>query len=120
MFNGLLSLEAILTLKYVNKRFVEEMKGMADATSIDYELIRNINLVQELMQGAGASSMVSAWGEATESSAFYVLRTLDWPASSAVNKHPLITVYNSNEEGSFPFMNIGYASLIGSITTINN
>lgn len=37
-----------------------------------------------------------------------------------INKYPLITVYNSNEEGSIPFANIGYAGIIGSITSVNS
>jgi len=62
MFNGLIDLDAIVTLPYTPSRYTDEMKGMADASEIEFKRIRNLNLVQEVLQSAGASSILGAWG----------------------------------------------------------
>ena len=47
------------------------------------------------------------------------LRALDWDATSPINQFPTIIFYEPTETGSKPFANIGYLSLIGSLTAIS-
>ncbi len=41
-------------------------------------------------------------------------------SDAPVNKYPAIVIYNSIESNSFPFANIGFAGLIGSLTAFSS
>jgi len=47
------------------------------------------------------------------------LRALDWDSDTPLNKHPAIIVYHSNEPGSKVFANIGFAGIVGAITSFS-
>lgn len=47
------------------------------------------------------------------------LRALDWDSDCPINRYPTITIYHPTEPGSYSFANIGYASMIGSITALS-
>lgn len=53
----------IVTLPYTNKRWIEEFKGISDASGIKLMDIIHLNLFPELTQAA--CSIVGAWGPAT-------------------------------------------------------
>lgn len=65
-------------------------------------------------------TILGAWKESTVDNHLLTLRALDWEPEAPVSKFPLITVYHSTEKGSYPFANIGYNSLIGSITAVGS
>jgi hypothetical protein len=44
---------------------------------------------------------------------------LDWEPTAPVNQYPSVIIYESTEEGSKTFANIGYMGLIGSLTAIS-
>lgn len=107
----------LVTIPYTNKRWIEEFKGISDASGIKLIDLIHLNLFPELTQAA--CSIVGAWGAATTGNVVRQLRALDWSPDAPVNKYPLITVYHSTEKGSNVFANIGFAGLIGSITAFN-
>ena len=63
--------------------------------------------------------MIGAWGPATEDNKLYHLRALDWDANAPSNQHPSVIIYESTEEGSNTFANIGYLGLIGVLTAMS-
>lgn len=65
-------------------------------------------------------SIVGAWSNATTDHKLLTLRALDWEENAPLSKNPTVIVYHSTEEESFPFANIGYAGLIGSITAVGS
>ncbi len=75
------------------------------------------NMLPELTQAA--CTIYGAWGEATADGKLYHLRALDWEPTAGVNQYPTVIIYDSNEENSKPFANIGYMGLVGSLTAMS-
>lgn len=63
--------------------------------------------------------MLGAWGPATEDNKLYHLRALDWDRNAPSNQYPAVVIYESTEEGSNTFANIGYLGLIGVLTAMS-
>lgn len=61
-------------------------------------------------------SILGAWGKATQNGDLVQLRALDWDSNNPINKNPAIIVYDMDEKGSKPFVNVGWAGFVGSIT----
>jgi len=113
-----LDLDYLATLIFTPLRYNEELRGIADASGISFTNLTRMNLYPELTKAS--CSIVGTWGSATEGSKLAQLRALDWNSDMPINQNPLITIYHSTEPGSFPFANIGYAGLIGSITAMSS
>jgi isopenicillin-N N-acyltransferase-like protein len=90
------------------------MRGIAEGSGIPIKVWRRINLVPELLKAS--CSIGGWWGPATESGQLIQLRALDWEQHCPWSRFPMITVYNSNEQGSVPFANIGWVGFLGSLT----
>jgi hypothetical protein len=80
-------------------------------------LLRRINFFPEITKAA--CTIVGAWGSATEDGSIYHLRTLDWDGNAPMSKYPAIIIYESTEEESNTFANIGYLGMIGALTAIS-
>mmetsp|Transcript_7353 Transcript_7353/g.10840 ORF Transcript_7353/g.10840 Transcript_7353/m.10840 type:complete len:413 (+) Transcript_7353:107-1345(+) len=103
---------------YTNEKIFEEMKGLADATGIDYYMIRRIHLIGELTQGK--CSMMGAWGEATEAGKTIQLRAFDWDVKGPFKNYPSVTVYHPNEGNGHPFINIGFVGFVASFSGMSS
>mmetsp|Transcript_27006 Transcript_27006/g.23893 ORF Transcript_27006/g.23893 Transcript_27006/m.23893 type:complete len:290 (-) Transcript_27006:537-1406(-) len=113
IFNDVLALEYLDTFFFTPERFEKEMKGMADGSGVSESWIKHINLLPELIKAQ--CTIAGAWGEATAGNATLQLRALDWDASAPMSKHPLVSVYHFDIEGSQTFANFGWAGIIGSL-----
>lgn len=71
-----LDLNYEITLPYTNKKYYEEMRGIADGSGVDFSYFRRIHMIGELTKGA--CSMFGAWGKATTEGQVVQLRALDW------------------------------------------
>lgn len=71
-----LDLNYEITRPYTNKKYYEEMQGMADGSGVDFSYFRRIHMIGELTKGA--CSMFGAWGKATTDGQTVQLRALDW------------------------------------------
>lgn len=71
-----LDLNYAITLPYTNKKYYEEMRGIADGSGVDFKYFRRIHMIGELTKGA--CSMFGAWGNATSNGQTVQLRALDW------------------------------------------
>jgi isopenicillin-N N-acyltransferase-like protein len=119
-----LDLTADATKAFTGAYFFEEMQGMADATGLDYKMIRRVHMIGELTKGS--CSMYGAWGGATADGNTLQMRALDWDTSGPFQDYPQVTVYHKsssesvdgrirgNEEATFA--NVGWTGWIGSIT----
>jgi len=112
IFYGL-DLEEMVTKHYTPQRFLDQMKGMSDASGINYDFLAKINLFPELV--GAACSMAGMWGPATTTGSLLQLRALDWDYSAPMSQFPLITVYNSNEQGANIFATFGWVGIIGTL-----
>jgi hypothetical protein len=83
------------------------MRGLSDASGVDYDTIRRIHMIGELTKGS--CSMYGAWGAATPDGGLLQLRALDWAADGPFRNYPQITVYHSNgsESEGNSFANFG-------------
>jgi hypothetical protein len=73
-----------------------------------------VNMLPEYTR-AGCS-ILGVWGKATKNGDLIHLRALDWDARNPINKYPTLVMYNLNEKGSKPFVNVGWAGFVGSLT----
>lgn len=71
-----LDLNYQITLPYTNKKYYEEMRGIADGSGVDFKFFKRIHMLGELTKGH--CSMFGAWGKATSNGQTVQLRSLDW------------------------------------------
>ena len=105
--------EQIATSRYTPQRYFDEMKGIADASGIDYDRLVRLNLFPELIRAS--CSIIGVWGPASKTGDLLQVRALDWVAAAPINQYPTVTIYHSTEPGSNPHANIGWAGLVGSL-----
>jgi hypothetical protein len=115
----LLDLNYQITLPFIPQRFIDEFKGIADGSNgkVSESMLIRANMLPELTQAA--CTVLGAFGDATADNKLYHLRALDWEPDAQVNQYPTVIIYESSEEGSKPFANIGYMGLIGSLTSMS-
>jgi isopenicillin-N N-acyltransferase-like protein len=91
------------------------MRGLADASGIDYQMILRLNMFAELTKAS--CSFFGAWGEATLGTGkSYQLRALDYDIVGPFKDYPQITVYHPNEGDGYAFANVGWPGSIGVLT----
>jgi hypothetical protein len=115
----LLDLNYQIALPYIPQRFIDEVKGIADGSNgtVSEQMLIRANMLPELTQAA--CTVFGAFGEATADGKLYHLRALDWEPTAQVNQYPTVIIYDSTEENSKPFANIGYMGLIGTLTAMS-
>jgi len=115
----LLDLNWQVALPYVPQRYLDEMQGIVDGSNgvVDGDLLRRINMIPELTQAA--CTVLGAWGSSTADGGLYHLRALDWASDAPISEYPAVIIYDSTEEGSNTFANIGYVGLIGVLTAMS-
>jgi isopenicillin-N N-acyltransferase like protein len=77
---AVLDLNYEITLPFTNKKYYEEMRGMADGSGVDFKYFKRVHMIGELTKGA--CSMFGAWGTATSEGQTVQLRALDWVTMS--------------------------------------
>jgi isopenicillin-N N-acyltransferase like protein len=114
-----LDLQNDLAAQFVNPEIYAEMQGIADATSLSYDMIRRIHMIGEITRGA--CSLYGAWGNATKDSKVLQLRALDWDCGAGLQDYPLVTIYHpSNTSLGYPFANIGWTGWIGTLSGMSS
>jgi hypothetical protein len=104
---------------HVSAYFVEELKGLSDATGIELQTLIRSNMIGEASEWH--CSLFGVWGEATKSSGHLLqLRALDYAVHAGIQKYPVITVYHPNADNGHAFANIGWAGMLGSVTGISS
>lgn len=76
---------------YTNKRYEEEIRGLAEGAGIDYDLVRRMHMVPVVSEYA--CSGAALWGEATRGGAFYQFRNLDYTMGGGLQNYPALVVY---------------------------
>lgn len=65
-----------ITKPFTNKKYYEEMRGIAEGSGVAFKQLRRIHMIGELTKGT--CSMFGAWGNATKDGKVIQLRALDW------------------------------------------
>jgi len=111
-----------LSTPFIDPEIFAELRGMADATGIDYKFIRRIHYMGEVTKGQ--CSLYGAWGKATRHEHTIMLRAFDWDTGAQLQDNPTVTFYHPLSPGSagsiVPFVNIAWAGFIGVLTGFNS
>lgn len=111
-----------MTRLYTPSHFIDEIKGIADASGVDEKVIRRFNLLPELIKAQ--CTVIGAYGDATlnitDTSArggLFHLRGLDWDSKAVIKRNPVITVYHPNKGNKF--VNAAWPAFIGTLTGVS-
>lgn len=98
---------------FLPKWYDEELQGLADGSGVPLADIRTCNFIPELFHCSG----FAVSGAATRDGLTYHGRVLDYGCDWKLQEHPVLIV--ARPEGKIPFVNVGYAGFIGSVTGMN-
>ncbi|MCH2207239.1 MAG: C45 family autoproteolytic acyltransferase/hydrolase [Lentisphaerales bacterium] len=99
--------------KFTPPEYLEEIKGVADGSGIDRESIHLANYFPALFHCSGFAIKDSA----TKNGTLYHGRILDYMCTVGLQNNAAI--FAVEKEDKIPFVNIGFASFIGSVSGIN-
>jgi predicted choloylglycine hydrolase len=108
-------LESVVELQrpHVPKKYWQEMQGVAQGAGVPLEQIEAANFIPELFHCSGFAVMNAATADGT----FYHGRVLDYGVDLRLQQHAVLIVQEPT--GGIPFVNVGYAGFIGSVTGMN-
>jgi len=101
-------------LPHIPKDILEELRGMADGTSLPLEQITTTNMIPELFHCSG----FALFGRATKNGVLYHGRILDYAMELGYHQFALLTV--ARPQGKHAFINVGYIGFVGSVTGTND
>lgn len=101
------------TRPFIEDRHKEELRGLADGSGVSFANLCVLNSIPELFHCSG----YALWGKATASGELYHGRILDY--AMELGYHHFSVIHAVELEGFTPFVNIGYAGFIGSVTGMN-
>lgn len=98
---------------HIPESHLREMDALADAAGIDRDTCRVGNVFPELFHCSG----FALFGSATVGGKLYHGRVLDY--MSQIGLHHSFCIFIVQPEGKRPFVNVGYAGFVGSVTGMN-
>ncbi|MBM3334455.1 peptidase C45, partial [Candidatus Sumerlaeota bacterium] len=101
-------------LPHIPKDCLDEMRGLADGSSVSLERITTVNMIPELFHCSG----FALWGRATKGGALYHGRILDYAMEIGYHQFALLIV--AHPQGKRSFINVTYTGFIGSVTGTND
>jgi isopenicillin-N N-acyltransferase like protein len=102
-----------LQRKHVPAHYWDELRGVAAGADLPVEDIEAANFIPELFHCSGFALLKSA----TANGALFHGRVLDYGVGDHLQDHAVVIV--AHPEGGVPFVNVGYAGFIGSVTGMN-
>ena len=100
---------------YTDKRFVEELHGVADGADIPFEKVRRAHMIPVISDYA--CSGIAVWGAATTTGHLYQIRNLDYDTLAGLQQYPCLVVYIPKQ--GIPHLNVTFAGSIGVNTGMN-
>ena len=98
---------------HIPAEYIEEARGLAAGAGLPEETISLLNIFPELFHCSG----FALWGNATADGKLYHGRILDYMNEIGLQLHAVVIV--SEPKGKIPWVNVGYAGLLGSVTGMN-
>ncbi|MBN2211494.1 MAG: prolyl oligopeptidase family serine peptidase [Sedimentisphaerales bacterium] len=112
-FNGSIEKAFARTRPFIDKRYLEEMQGLADGADLPLEDVQLANIFPELFHCSGFALM----GKSVKGERLYHGRILDYMTEVGLQNQAVVTVYKP--EGQNAFITVGYAGFLGSVTGMN-
>ena len=113
-FNGSIEKAFIRTRPFIPKRYLEEMRGLADGAQLPYEDVLLANIFPELFHCSG----FALFGKATVDGQLLHGRILDYMTEVGLQNNTLVMVAKPHQ--GLSFVTVGYAGFIGSVTGMNS
>jgi isopenicillin-N N-acyltransferase like protein len=109
------AIETIVQLQkpYVDRRYFQEMEGVARGSGTKVADVRMANFIPEMFHCSG----FAVSGSATVDGAMLHGRVLDYAVDWGLQDHAVLIV--AEPEGRLPWVNVSYAGFIGSVTGMN-
>jgi len=103
-----------LTEPYIPQYWLDELRGLADGSGMEYMQVVRIHMLPELIQAS--CTMVGAWGPAVANTngTLYQLRALDWSTDGPFQQYPAYIVYHPDQGHDFAILT--WAGFIGTVT----
>jgi dienelactone hydrolase len=99
--------------RFIDRRYYEEMKGLADGAGIPLQDVLLANIFPELFHCSG----FALFGKATEHGKLLHGRILDYMTEAGLQDYALVSVAKPN--GYNAFVTVGYAGFTGTVTAMN-
>lgn len=110
----LISMIVAIQRRYMPRRFLEELQGVADGAECPLEDVLVANFIPELFHCSGFAVMNGA----TKDGTLYHGRVLDYSTDWQLQEHAVLLV--AEPDGQVPFVNVTYSGFIGSVTGMNS
>ena len=98
---------------FIDERFKEEMRGLADGAQMELKDVQLANIFPELFHCSG----FALFGNSTMQGRLLHGRILDYMTEVGLQDYALVTI--AQPEGYNSFVNVGYAGFLGSVTGMN-
>ncbi|CAF1607958.1 unnamed protein product [Rotaria sp. Silwood1] len=114
-----LDLQNDLVKKYMNEEIYNEMRGLSDASQVDYKTVVRLHMLGEITRGR--CSLYGLWGNATLGGKTLQLRALDWDVDAGLQDYPVVTIYHPRTSKlGHTFANVAWAGYIGTLTGMSS
>ena len=100
---------------YMDKRFIEELKGFSEGSGIDINFLKAAHAIPFV--SPYACSGADAWGKATGNGHLYQIRNLDYSTDAGLQDYPVVIVYKPTK--GIAHANITFSGMLSSHTGIN-
>jgi len=120
LLKRILDLNIRITKRYTNKRYFDEIKGIAEgaAGKVKEKDILRLNLFPELIKAA--CTVAGVWKEATDNGQTLHVRALDWDYKNPISKFPIAIIYHPSDPKLHVHANFGWTGFVGSMTGISD
>ncbi len=113
-FNGSINDSWARSQGFIDKRFHDEMRGLADGAGLSLKDVQLANIFPELFHCSG----FALFGDATRDGTLYHGRILDYMTEIGLQDYAVLTI--AKPQGYNSFVTMGYAGFIGSVTGMNS
>jgi isopenicillin-N N-acyltransferase-like protein len=104
---------ADVTQPFTSQDYYDEVRGLADATGLNYQYLLNLQMFPELTKAQ--CSFFGAWGTAVKNDgASYQLRSLDFDTKGPFKEYNQVTVYHPNV--GHAYAQIGWPGNVGALS----
>lgn len=105
---------AKVTAPFTPQAYFDELRGLADSSGVEYDLLLQLNLFPEITKAS--CSFMGSWDSASEGGKTYQLRALDYDTDGPFKDFPLVSIYHPEEDDGHGFASIGFPASIGALT----
>ena len=102
------------TRNFIDERYHQEMRGLAAGAGITLPDVQLANIFPELFHCSG----FALFNQATKGGRLYHGRILDYLTEIGLQDYALVVVVKP--DGFHPFVTVGFAGFVGSVTGMNN